>query len=94
MNKTIPPAGPAGAGVIPQPPIGNAGRPNFVNGNPVQGAEEKNYYQNVSSRPATSPARGTAFPQPPPDGAQRGQEWYGKGPSPYGPGRRRMPGVK
>lgn len=88
------PPGPAGAGVKPQPPTGNAGRPNFTNGNPAAGAAEKNYYQDVSSRQATSPARGTAFSQPPPDGSQRGQEWYGKGPSPYGKGRVKKMGVK
>lgn len=86
------PPGPAGPGVRPQAPTGNAGRPNWTAPNPQETASEKNYTQNVTSRPATSPARGTAFPQPGPDGGQRGQEWYGKGVSPYGAGRKKKNG--
>jgi hypothetical protein len=84
----ITPPGPAGGGVKPQPATGNAGRPNFTAPDPARVSAEKNYAQNVTSRPATSPARGTSFSQPGPDGGQRGQEWYGKGNSPYGKGRK------
>jgi hypothetical protein len=69
--------GPAGAGVTPQAPSGNPGRPNWTDPN-GQAASDKNFYQNVTSMPATSPARGTAFSNPTPIGGQRGQEWYGK----------------
>ncbi len=86
------PAGPAGPGVKPQAPTGNAGRPNWTAPNPAQTSQEKNYTQNVTSRPATSPGRGTAYAQPAPDGSQRGQEWYGKGASPYGAGRKKQNG--
>ena len=82
------PPGPAGPGVRPQAPTGNAGRPNFTAPDPARVSQEKNYAQNITSRPATSPMRGTAFSQPGPDGGQRGQEWYGKGSSPYGKGRK------
>jgi len=82
------PPGPAGPGVKPQPATGNAGRPNFTAPDPVRVSAEKNYAQNTTSRPATSPMRGTAFSQAGPDGGQRGQEWYGKGNSPYGKGRK------
>jgi hypothetical protein len=84
----VTPPGPAGPGVKPQAPTGNAGRPNFTAPDPARVSAEKNYAQNVTSRPATSPARGTSFSQPGPDGGQRGQEWYGKGNSPYGKGRK------
>jgi hypothetical protein len=88
----IAPPGPAGAGVKPQTPTGNAGRPNWTAPNPKETASEKNYAQNVTSRPATSPARGTSFSPAGPDGGQRGQEWYGKGSSPYGAGRKKQNG--
>jgi hypothetical protein len=75
-SPTAPP-GPAGPGVTPQTPTGNAGRPNWTDSNP-QASQEKNLYQDQSSRGFTSPSRGTAFSQPGPAGGQRGQEWYGK----------------
>jgi hypothetical protein len=85
------PPGPAGPGVMPQSPQGNPGRPNWWDPN-TEAAAQKNFYQNTTSMPATSPARGTAYGQPPPYGGQRGQEWYGKGASPYGNNAPQMPG--
>jgi hypothetical protein len=75
--------GPAGPGVKPQSPQGNPGRPGWTDPN-TQASGQKNFYQNVTSNPATSPSRGTSYQQPTPIGGQRGQEWYGKTRSPYG----------
>jgi len=72
--------GPAGAGVIPQSPMSNPGRPGWTDPN-AQAAAQKNFYQNVTSNPATSPSRGTSYTPPTPIGGQRGQEWYGKRPT-------------
>jgi hypothetical protein len=72
--------GPAGAGVIPQSPMSNPGRPGWTDPN-AQAAAQKNFYQNVTSNPATSPSRGTSYSPPTPIGGQRGQSWYGKRPT-------------
>jgi hypothetical protein len=84
----------AGAGITPQTPAGNAGRPNFVHNDPVEAAAEKNRTQNIASPLGAnvSPTVGTAGTPAGPVGGQRGQDWYGKGPSPYAEGGDNAPG--
>jgi len=65
--------GPAGPGVTPQSTRGNPGRPGWKDPNP-DADRQKNFYQNVTSMPATSPSKGTSYQQPTPVGGQRGQE--------------------